>query len=105
LTFYFLLNLSLALFEAGILLVDDKQLAFSLHDLAINAAFFNGSSNFHCLFFYLVPASAFRISHPAFSFKLFITENDPSPAQIVRTHFNPHFITRQNPDVVHPHFA
>jgi hypothetical protein len=36
---------------------------------------------------------------------LLISENDSSPAQIVGTHFNTHFIARENPDVVHPHFA
>lgn len=55
----FKLLLSLALLEARVLLVDHEQFSFPLHDLAINAAFFNGSSNFHCLVFYLVPALAF----------------------------------------------
>jgi hypothetical protein len=40
-------RLSLTLLEAGILFVDHKQLALSLHDLAINAAFFDGCSYFH----------------------------------------------------------
>jgi len=39
------------------------------------------------------------------SVSLFITENDPSPAQIVWTHFNPYFITRKDPYVVHSHFT
>ncbi len=34
---------------------------------------------------------------------LFIPEYYPAPAQVVRTHFNPHFITRQNTDIIHPH--
>lgn len=57
----FKLFLSLALLEAGVLLVDHEQFSFPLHDLAINTAFFNGSSNFHCLVFYLVPALAFSV--------------------------------------------
>ena len=45
----------------------------------------------------VLPGSCFLLS--AFGFrrlalKLFIPENDPSPAQIIWTHLNPHFITR-----------
>ena len=102
---HYQIGLSLALLKAGVLFVNNKQLALSLHDLAINAAFFNGSSNFHCLFFIWFLLTAFSFLRSAFSVKLFIPENDPTPAQIIRTHFNPHFVTRQYPDVVHPHFS
>jgi hypothetical protein len=43
----FLKRLSLTLLKAGILFVDNEQLSFPLHDLAINTSFFNGSSDFH----------------------------------------------------------
>ena len=36
---------------------------------------------------------------------LLIPEYDTSPAEIVRAHFNPHFVAGQNPDIIHPHFA
>ncbi len=39
--------LSLALLKAGILFVNNIQLAFAANDLAINTAFFNGCSYFH----------------------------------------------------------
>jgi len=42
-----LISLSLSLLEAGILFVDNIQLAFPANDLAINAAFLNGCSYFH----------------------------------------------------------
>lgn len=38
-------------------------------------------------------------------FLLFIPENDPSPCQVVRAHFNPNLIARQNTDVMHPHLS
>jgi hypothetical protein len=57
------------------------------------------------LFFYLVPASVFGMLPATFSVKLFIPENDPSPAQIVRTHFHSHFVAWQNTDIVHSHFS
>jgi hypothetical protein len=47
-------SLSLALLIARVLLVDHKQLSFPLHDLTIGAAFFDGSSDFHCLVFGLL---------------------------------------------------
>jgi hypothetical protein len=42
-------ELSLALFEAWVFLVDYKQHAFSANDFAINAAFFNCCPYFHNL--------------------------------------------------------
>ena len=66
--------LTLALLEAGILLVDDIQLALPSHDLTIGAALFDGCTNFHKL--------------------LFVSEYDPSPCQIIWTHLHPHLITR-----------
>ena len=44
-------ELSLALLEAGILLVDDVQLAFPAYDLAIVAALLDGCPYFHVLYF------------------------------------------------------
>jgi hypothetical protein len=44
--------LSLSLLEAGILFVDHIQPALSAHDLAIDAALFDGCSNFHNKFIY-----------------------------------------------------
>jgi hypothetical protein len=41
-------RLSLTLLKAGILLVDDVQLAFPPHDLTIFTAFFDGCTYFHC---------------------------------------------------------
>jgi hypothetical protein len=46
-------KLTLTLFEAGIFLVDDIQLAFAANDLAINTAFFNGCPHFHVSSFLL----------------------------------------------------
>jgi len=43
----FLHELTLTLFEAGIFLVDDIQLAFAANDFAINTALFNGCPHFH----------------------------------------------------------
>jgi hypothetical protein len=40
-------NLSLALLEAGIFLVNNEQLALPAYDLTISAALFNGCSNLH----------------------------------------------------------
>ena len=60
-------KLPLTLLEAWVLFVDHKQLALSLHDLAINTAFFNGSPDFHLLYFILFLLSAFSIQPLAFS--------------------------------------
>ncbi len=48
-----LIPLSLALLKAGILFVDNVQLALSPHNLAINTALFNGCSDFHIVVIYL----------------------------------------------------
>ena len=45
--------LTLALLEAGILLVDDIQLPLPSHDLTIGAAFFNRCTYFHNNNYYL----------------------------------------------------
>jgi hypothetical protein len=66
--------LTLPLLKAGVLLVNNIQLALPSHDLTIGAALFDGCTNFHKL--------------------LFVSEYDPSPGQIVRTHLHPHLITR-----------
>ena len=42
--------LTLALLEAGILLVDHIQLPLPPHDLTIGAALFNGCTNFHIIY-------------------------------------------------------
>ena len=86
------MTLSLTLFKTGILFVDNKQLAFSSHDLAINAAFLDGRSNFHDNLFSKLDS-------------LFVPEDDPSTGQIIRAHFHTNFIAWQNPDVVHPHLT
>jgi hypothetical protein len=77
-------KLTLPLFEAWILLVDNIKLALPPHNLTIGTALFDGCTNFHDL--------------------LFISEYNPSPGQIVWAHLHPHLITRQNPDIIHPHF-
>jgi hypothetical protein len=46
-----LTRLSLALFKAGILFVNYVQAAFSAYNFAVNAALFNGCSNFHRFIF------------------------------------------------------
>ena len=73
------------LLKAGILLVDNIQLALPPHDLAIGTTLFNGCTHFHTIL-------------------LFIPEYDPSPCQIVWTHFHPNLIPRQYPNIIHPHF-
>jgi hypothetical protein len=40
-------ELSLALFEPRIFLVDDVQLSVATHNLAVGGTLFNGGSNFH----------------------------------------------------------
>jgi hypothetical protein len=85
--------LSLSLLEAGILFVNNIQLALAANDLAISTAFFNGCSYFHNYFLFLIPDS-----------ELFISEYYPSPRQVIRRHFYSHFISRQNADIVHSHF-
>jgi hypothetical protein len=84
-----LLKLSLALLKAWILLVDHVQPSLSPHDLAIHAALLNCCSYFH----------DYRFS------ELFIPKNDPSPGQVVQAHLHSHFITRKDPDVIHPHLS
>ena len=71
-----------------------STLRFLIEALTFIACFFNS---------FLL--TAFSIQLSAFSVKLFIPEYNPSPAQIVWTHLNPHFITGQNTDIVHPHFT
>lgn len=58
-------ELPLTLLEARVLLVNHKQFSFPLHNLAINAALFNGSSNFHCWLY--LSRSCFRRSACCFS--------------------------------------
>lgn len=81
-------QLTLSLLEAWILFVDHIQPALSPHDLTIGAALLDGCTNFHDI-----------------SFFLFVPENYSSSGQIIRAHFHPHFITRQYPDIIHPHFS
>jgi hypothetical protein len=50
-------QLPLTLLKAWILFIDHEQLAFTLHDLAINTTFFNRSSNFHKNVFSIGPIS------------------------------------------------
>ena len=45
--FLVFISSSLPLFKAGILFVNNIQLAFSTYNFAINAALFNGCSYFH----------------------------------------------------------
>jgi hypothetical protein len=40
-------ELSLALFETRIFLVDDVQLSVATHNLAVGGTLFNGGSDFH----------------------------------------------------------
>ena len=56
---------TLALLEAGVLLVDHIQLAFPAYDLAIVAALLDGCPYFHVLLFFLS--------------LLLVPEDDPSP--------------------------
>ena len=41
------IELTLTLFEAGIFLVDDVELAITTHNLAIDATLFDGGFDFH----------------------------------------------------------
>ena len=81
--------LSLSLFESWVLFVDYIQNTLPANDFAISTALFNRCTNFHNICFKL----------------LFIPENDPSPGQIIRAHLHSHFITRQNPDIIHSHLT
>lgn len=94
--------LSLLLLKAWILFVDHIQPALSPYDLAICTAFFNRSSYLHFNCFYLFANAKSTGLQRVF---LFITEDDPAPCKVIRTHFHPHFISRQNAYVVHPHFS
>lgn len=80
-------KLSLPLLEPGILLVDDIQPSLSPHDLAICAALLDSCSYFHDI---------------SFS-NLFIPENYPPPREVIQAHFHTNLITREDPDIVHPH--
>ena len=96
--------LTLALLEARILFVNHIKFAFAANDLAIGTAFLNWCSYFHIFNFELwLPGLGTRPQLMILS--LFISEYDPSPRQIIRRDFNPYFVTRQNHDVVHPHFS
>jgi hypothetical protein len=90
------INLSLSLFETRVLFVDHIQPAFSAYNLAIKAAIFNRCSYFHSLVF---------ICWRLLACLLFVSENDPSSRQIIWAHLHSHLITRQYPDIVHPHFS
>ena len=79
-------ELPLSLLVTWILFVNHVQPAFSPNDLAINTAFFDRCTNFHDAI-------------------LFISENNPTPCQIIWTHLYSYLVARQDPDVVHPHFS
>jgi hypothetical protein len=94
-------RLSLSLFKTRVFFVDHVQLAFSPNDLAICAAFFD-----RCPYFHFMLLFAFNVWRSALRFQryLFVPEYYSSPCQIVWAHLHPHFITRQNADIVHSHF-
>ena len=54
---------------------------------------------------FLIEALTFIFCFCTPAVKLFISEIDPAACQVVRRQFHPHFVTRQNPDVVHAHFS
>ena len=85
------LRLALSLLKTRILFVDDVQPAFTTDDLTIDAALFDGCSDFHFDQFLLL--------------QLFVSENDAPSRQVVRTHFHTYFVPWQNPYVVHSHFT
>src|SRR4051812_42317810 len=106
-------RLSLALFKTGILFVDYIQPAFPSHDLAINAAFFDGCPYFHFFGFKLTAFCceqlfyfvSFTNSQWLSAYSLLIPEYNSAPAQVIRTHLHAYFITRQNPYIIHPHLT
>lgn len=53
--------LSLALLKAGILLVNHIKAALSANNLAVNAALFDGCSNFHRFYFYCPQPLAYSV--------------------------------------------
>ena len=73
--------------EFRILLANDIQAAFALHDLAILTTLLDGCFNFHSVKF------------------LFVSERYSSFCQIIRGHFDPHFVSGQDPDIMHTHLA
>jgi hypothetical protein len=78
---------TLTLLVARVLLVDHVQLALPAYDLAIVAALLDGCPYFHVLRFILL-----------------VPEDDPAPRKVIRAHLHSHFVTRKDPDVIHPHF-
>ena len=80
--------------KRGFFLLITNNLPFLFTILQSTLRFFMEALTFIALF---LSSTCFRL--PVFclqrsALKLFIPENDSSPAQIVRTHLNPHFITR-----------
>src|SRR3989344_2821360 len=76
-------TLALALLVLGIC-TDNKKDPLALDDLALITDFFDGSSYFH------------RV-------QLFIAMNNSPLRQIVRTHFECHFVSRKETDIVNAH--
>jgi hypothetical protein len=75
-------QLPLPLLEAGILFVNDIQLALATHDLTICTTFLDGCSDFHFDSFY--PRGRARY--------LFIPEIYSSPGQVIRRKLYSNFI-------------
>jgi hypothetical protein len=88
------LILSLALLELWVLFVDDVELALAADNLAINGTLLDGWFDFHVNLFL---STKIQI--------LFVAVNDSPASQIVGRHFDRNFVSRQDSDVVHPHFA
>jgi hypothetical protein len=84
------------LLEFRIFFVDYIEFPFAANNLAISASFLDGCSYFHV---FILISIYLKFTG------LFIPEGDPGLCQIVWTHFQLHFITWQNFDVVHPHFT
>lgn len=89
------MRLTLTLLKTGILFVDHQQFTLAANDLAICTSFFDGSSYFH-------ESIVIKIYQ---SCLLLIPENYTTPAQIVRAHLYANLISRQDANIVHPHFS
>ena len=97
------LVLALPLLKAGILLVDNIELSLPSHNLAIRTTLLNGCTNFHDeLFVFSIESWNSPGAH--FMILLFVSEYNSSSCQVIWAHLHSHFISRQNPYIVHPHF-
>lgn len=89
---------TLALLEAGVLLVDHVQTAFATYDHTVGAAFLDSGFDFHRSVLCVPPKRKIRLL-------LFVSICYSSLGQVVGRHLHLHSVSRQDLDVVHPHLT